>query len=113
MPGGVALFAITLVGAANRAAETGATCTGDEIRAYRVVRGSLGQLFDLLLGEQATEATPPLYFLLAWLSAHLGDSLNWIRLPSFALGVATIPLVYVLARGLAAPPQDSLPRSLP
>ena len=94
----LAVAAITLVGAALRVAEVGSNLYGDEVRAYRVVRGSLGQLFDLLLGEQATEATPPLYFLLAWASAHLGDSLNWIRLPSIVLGTATVPIVYAIGR---------------
>src|SRR5689334_825610 len=42
------------------------------------------------------ENSPPLYFVLAWLSAKLGDPDVLIRLPSLVLGVATIPLVYVL-----------------
>jgi 4-amino-4-deoxy-L-arabinose transferase-like glycosyltransferase len=42
------------------------------------------------------ENAPPLYFLLAWLSAKLGDATTWIRLPSVILGSATVPLVFLL-----------------
>ena len=38
------------------------------------------------------ENTPPLYFILAWLSAKLGSAYGWLRLPSVALGTATVPL---------------------
>jgi mannosyltransferase len=88
----------TLLALALRLVEVGSNLHGDEVRAYRVVSGSIGTVFDLLVGEHATEVTPPLYFLLAWASAHLGDSLNWIRLPSIVFGTATVPVVYALAR---------------
>ncbi len=93
------------MGLALRVQEVGSNLHGDEVRAFRVVRGSISELFDLLLGQSATEATPPFYFLLAWGSAHLGDSLNWIRLPSIVLGTAMVPVVFALGRkagGVAA-----------
>ncbi len=55
------------------------------------------------------EDSPPLFFLLAWATAKLGDPTIWIRVPSVVLGTALVPLVYVLgtrtlgrAAGIAA-----------
>jgi len=41
---------------------------------------------------------PPLFFVLAWLSARLGDPAVLIRLPSVLLGTATVPLVFALGK---------------
>jgi 4-amino-4-deoxy-L-arabinose transferase-like glycosyltransferase len=42
------------------------------------------------------ENTPPLYFVLAWLSARAGDPTTWLRLPSVVLSTATVPVVFAL-----------------
>jgi uncharacterized membrane protein len=49
------------------------------------------------------ENSPPLFFMLAWLSAKLGDPTVLIRLPSLILGTATIPLLYLVGRALVSP----------
>ena len=47
-------------------------------------------------GRYVIELTHPLYFVLAWASAQLGDAANLIRLPDLIAGVLTIPLVYLV-----------------
>ncbi len=69
----------------------------DETLALREIVGHT------LLGTVRTvrsgvESTPPLFFVLAWISAKLGDPTVWIRLPSLILSTATIPIVYLLGR---------------
>lgn len=44
------------------------------------------------------ENTPPLWFILAWLSAKLGSDTVWMRLPSVVASTLTVPLVYVIGR---------------
>ena len=70
---------------------------GDETLALREIVGHT------LLGTVRTvrsgvESTPPLFFVLAWISTKFGDPTVWIRLPSLILGTATIPIVYLLGR---------------
>jgi hypothetical protein len=67
----------------------------DEVFTYLEIDGQpLGDL----LGEMRDngENTPPLYYVLAWLTSQLGDTALWMRLPSLVLSLATVPLVYVL-----------------
>jgi uncharacterized membrane protein len=70
---------------------------GDEVWTYQDVFGrSLGSAIrNVLTGP---ENSPPLFFILAWMFAKLGDPSVWIRVPSLILGTATIPLVYLLGR---------------
>jgi hypothetical protein len=44
------------------------------------------------------ENNPPLYYLLAWAAAKLGDPAFAIRLPAVLFGTATVPVVYALGR---------------
>jgi hypothetical protein len=68
---------------------------GDEVWTYQDVAGrSLPHV--LATVHTGAENSPPLFFVLAWLSSKLGDPSVWIRLPSLLLGTATIPLVYLL-----------------
>jgi uncharacterized membrane protein len=70
---------------------------GDEVWTYGDVVGrSLGSVLRTV--HTGGENSPPLFFVLAWLSAKLGDPTVWIRLPSLILGMATLPLVYLLGR---------------
>lgn len=70
---------------------------GDEVWTYQDISGhSLGTVLRTV--HTGAENSPPLFFVLAWLSAKLGDPTIWIRLPSLLLGTATIPLIYVLGR---------------
>ena len=96
---GVALWAllglITLVGFLLRLEQMGQSLAGDEALTFISERGqSLGGLLDAMRDND--EQTPPLYYILAWIAARLGDLTVWLRVPSLVLGTATIPLVYVL-----------------
>ena len=76
---------------------------GDELSTYVVVNGyGIADMFTLIHSDQ--EATPPLYYLLAWVSQHLGDSSTWLRLPSLLAGLAAIPLTYLLGLRLTSRP---------
>jgi 4-amino-4-deoxy-L-arabinose transferase-like glycosyltransferase len=72
---------------------------GDEVQAFWDVSGrSLGDSLHLLAGN-STELSPPLFFVLAWVSDHtFGPSAESLRVVSLAAGLATIPLTYVLGR---------------
>jgi 4-amino-4-deoxy-L-arabinose transferase-like glycosyltransferase len=72
---------------------------GDEVQAFWDVSGrSLGDTLHLLAGN-STELSPPLFFVLAWLSERaFGSSAESLRLLSLAAGLATIPLTHVLGR---------------
>ena len=70
----------------------------DESWTWYLVHDSLGDLFRRLVRE---DAHPPLYFVLLWPWAKLGDSEAMLRLPSALLGIASLPLAYRLARSLA------------
>jgi uncharacterized membrane protein len=70
---------------------------GDEVSTLQDVVGhSLGSVLSTV--HTGAENSPPLFFVLAWVSAKLGDPTVWIRLPSLILGTATIPLIYALGR---------------
>lgn len=68
---------------------------GDELSTYWVLHGNgLGEVLSSVRSND--EITPPLYFILGWLSLKLGPDPEWVRLPSLLAGTATIPLVYML-----------------
>jgi hypothetical protein len=48
--------------------------------------------------EADNENNPPLYYLLAWAAAKLGNPAFSIRLPAILFGAATVPVVYALGR---------------
>jgi hypothetical protein len=76
---------------------------GDEIWSYQDVTGhGLGSLIRGI--HTGGENSPPLFFVLAWISSKLGDPTVSIRLPSLVLGTATIPLIYVLGRDTVGRP---------
>jgi hypothetical protein len=68
---------------------------GDEISTYFIVTGhSLGRVVQLVYSNQ--ETSPPLFFILAWVTKGLGNAAQLIRLPSLVAGIAVIPLTYLL-----------------
>ncbi len=72
---------------------------GDELSTLYIVDDhSLRDALHLVKSD--AEISPPLYFILAWLSAHLGSGPEWIRLPALIAGLAAIPLAFLLARRL-------------
>lgn len=94
-----ALALVTLVGLALRLAAAQQSLFGDELWSYSIVTVSgIGDVFD---GIELTENTPPLYYVLAWLSAKLGDAPAWTRLPSVLYSTAAIPISYLLANRLS------------
>lgn len=69
---------------------------GDELFTLYVVKADT--LRELLGRVVDTENTPPLFYLLSWICARVGDPTVTLRLPSLLAGVALIPLCWALAR---------------
>jgi 4-amino-4-deoxy-L-arabinose transferase-like glycosyltransferase len=87
--------ALALLALALRLPQLDQSLFGDELFAYdEVARRSFGGMLDAVL--HGPEVTPPLYFVLAWVSAHIGDPAIWLRLPSLIAGVALVPVTYAL-----------------
>ena len=79
-----------------RAAQLDQSLFGDELFLHAIVtRDSLG---DVLSEVHDTESTPPLHFVLAWLSVKLTDPELGVRLPSLLAGTALVPAVFALGR---------------
>lgn len=70
---------------------------GDELFTYDLVHGH-GLIHAVDTVQSGVEDNPPLFYVLAWLAAQLGDQTVLIRLPSVLAGTATVPLVFVLGR---------------
>ena len=93
----VPIAVITLIGAALRLPEIDQSLYGDEMWSYEAATSSgLDGVIDFVRSNE--EITPPLYPILAWLSAKLGDPAVLVRLPTMLAGIATIPLIYGIAR---------------
>jgi hypothetical protein len=89
-----ALFVVALV---LRATQLHQSLYGDEVLALHDISGH-GLIATVHAVRTGAESSPPLFFVLAWFSAKLGDPTVWIRLPSLVLGSLTVPLVYLLGR---------------
>jgi mannosyltransferase len=86
---------LTLVGLAIRVVNFDQALLGDELSTYWIVNGrSLGDVLSSVRSDN--EITPPLFFVLGWLSLQPDWGPEWVRLPSLIAGTATIPLVYLL-----------------
>jgi Dolichyl-phosphate-mannose-protein mannosyltransferase len=94
------VMALTAVGVVLRAIVADQSIFADELSTYWIsATHGLGGVLSLLYGTGRiahAEITPPLYFVLAWLTTRLGDSPELLRLPSLIAGTATIPIVYLL-----------------
>jgi 4-amino-4-deoxy-L-arabinose transferase-like glycosyltransferase len=94
---GLLVAVLTLATLGLRASQLHQSLFGDEVLAVGEISGhTLRYTVDTV--SNGVESSPPLFFVLAWLSAKLGDPTVWIRLPSLLLGTATIPVVYLLGR---------------
>jgi hypothetical protein len=94
LPAGM-VAAITMVGAAVRLVILHDSLFADELSTYWIISGrGLGGVVSTVHTD--AEITPPLYFVLAWLTTRLDLTAEMLRAPSFLAGVAAIPLVYVL-----------------
>lgn len=89
-PATLAILALTAVALALRIAVVDQSLTGDELLTLPIV--SRPAPWDVVTATQDT-VNPPLFFLLAWATAKLGDPTVWIRMPSVIAGAATVPLV--------------------
>jgi hypothetical protein len=94
------LIALALVAAlafALRITQLHQSLAGDEVFSYQDVVGrSFGAVLSTV--HAGGENSPPLFFLLAWATAKLGDASVWLRLPSVLAGTATVVVVYAIAR---------------
>lgn len=87
------LGGLTALGFAIRAVNITQGLWGDELSTAWIVHGrGLGHVISLVYSD--AEVTPPLSFVLAWLSLKIGSSWAWLRLPSLLAGTVTIPVVY-------------------
>ena len=87
--------AITVVGAAVRLVILHDSLFADELSTYWIISGrGLGGVISTVHTD--AEITPPLYFVLAWLTTRLDLTAEMLRAPSFLAGVAAIPLIYLL-----------------
>ena len=92
----LAVAALTVVGALLRVLSSTQGFFGDELFTWNAAHRE--SFADVLDGVDETENTPPLYYLLAWLTGKALGPPEWMRLPALLAGVATIPVAAVLAR---------------
>ncbi len=86
---------LTLLGLAIRVSNFDQGLFGDELSTYWIVHDhSLGRVLSIVRSND--EITPPLYFILGWLTLKIGAAPEWVRLPSLLAGTATIPMVYLI-----------------
>jgi Dolichyl-phosphate-mannose-protein mannosyltransferase len=72
---------------------------GDELFTYAdTTVSSLPDVFDRM---KVFEANPPIFYVLAWTSAKLGDPATAIRLPSVFAGAAAVPVLYLIGDAIA------------
>jgi hypothetical protein len=96
-----AVCGVTLLGFLLRIAELNQGLFGDELSTGWIVHGrSLDRVISLVYSD--AEVTPPLSFVLAWISLKIGSSWEWMRVPSLLGGTATIPIVYALGARVAS-----------
>lgn len=75
------------------------TMLGDELSTLYIVQDhSLRDVLHLVKSD--AEISPPLYFVLAWICTQFGSASELIRIPALVSGLASIPLVFLLARRL-------------
>jgi uncharacterized membrane protein len=93
----IAVAILALIAFVLRVSQLDQTLLGDEVFTYRDI---FGHSFSSVLTTVHTggENSPPLYFLLAWATAKLGDPTVWIRVPSLVLGTAAVVVVYEIGR---------------
>ena len=95
-PARLVLGVLVLAGLLLRFRGIGDSYFGDELYTADILfEPSVGGVIDRV---QATESTPPLYYVLGWLTGQLGDTLELGRLPSVIAGTLAIPATYALGR---------------
>jgi 4-amino-4-deoxy-L-arabinose transferase-like glycosyltransferase len=86
---------LTVIGVALRLVVIGQSLFADELSSYWIVSA---HSFSGVVSTVHTDAeiTPPLYFLLAWLTTQIDLTPELLRAPSLLAGTAAIPLTYLL-----------------
>lgn len=97
---GWAVVLMMLVGIPIRLIVAHQSLFADELSTYWIAAThSLGGVMSLMYGTSHiphAEITPPLIFVLSWLTSQIGHSPELLRAPSLLAGTVTIPLVYLL-----------------
>ena len=89
------VVALTAVGVALRLAVAQQSLFADELSTRFIVAGhGLADVVSVVHTD--AEITPPLFFVLAWLTTRPGLTAELLRAPSLIAGAAAIPLVYLL-----------------
>jgi hypothetical protein len=95
------LVGLTVVALALRLPSLSDSLWGDELSTNFVVHGfGIGNPIWIIRGDQ--EGTPPLFFLLTWLTKGIGG-VEGLRIVSLAAGLGAIPLTYVLGARTVGP----------
>jgi mannosyltransferase len=97
-PAPLAVAALTAIGVVLRIVGAQQSLAGDELFSY--VIASKDTLDGVIDQVRQTESTPPLYYVLAWVSSQATHAEWAIRLPSLVFGSATVPVVYLAGRRL-------------
>ena len=93
----LAVAVLTVLGFALRVVGMDQSLYNDERFTFSIV--TQHSLPGVIREVYRTSVTPPLNYVLAWLSVHLpGDDTVLVRLPSLLFGTAMVPLIFVLAR---------------
>jgi mannosyltransferase len=88
------LAGLTIIALALRLPSFGDSLWGDELSSNYVINGfGAGNVLDVTQSDQ--EGTPPLFFLLTWLTKGFGDT-EGLRVVSLLAGLAAIPVTYLL-----------------
>ncbi len=89
------LVALTALGAALRLSVAGQSLFADELSTYWILdTNGLGGVVSTVHTD--AEITPPLFFVLSWLTTRIDLTPELLRAPALLAGSATIPLVYLV-----------------
>ncbi len=91
----IGVTALTALALAVRLVAVNDSLFGDELYSFDDTRADFGGIFD---GLDRNEVNPPLFYILAWLAAQLGEAPALIRAPSVIAGTALVPVTFVLGR---------------
>ena len=96
-PEWVIVAGLTLLAFALHLSQIHQSLLGDEGFTYQDIAG---RSFWSVLTTVHTggENSPPLFFILAWMTSKLGDGSVWLRLPSILLSAATVPVLFAIGR---------------
>ena len=90
------MLAITLAALVMRLIGAQESPAGDELYLLEIIHGrSFSSMLHAVVNQ---EKTPPVGFVLSWLSAKLGNDQTWMRAPSVIAGTALVPVAALLAR---------------